>query len=158
MAFCLAAATCSSTAAQLPGTNDHGMGAPVCMQGLKRGLRLIDAAMAELKGTPAERQVSTADMIALAGAYAVSKTGGPKIEVPVGECFTRCCRRFKWGALVRPPRQVVDYICGWHLAEAVLVVGPWGRILAEAVLVVGFWGRILAEAVLVVGPPGAHPG
>lgn len=53
-------------------------------KGLKRGLRLIDAAMAELKGTPAEGQVSMADMIALAGAYAVSKTGGPKIEVPVG--------------------------------------------------------------------------
>ena len=86
------------------------MGAPVCVQGLKRGLRLIDAAMAELKGTPAEGQVSTADMIALAGAYAVSKTGGPKIEVPVGECLRRCCRHFKWVALTPPPKQLVDSI------------------------------------------------
>ena len=86
------------------------MGAPVCLQGLKRGLRLIDAAMAELKGTPAEGQVSTADMIALAGAYAVSKTGGPKIEVPVGKCCTRCCWRLEQAALTRPPRQPMDYM------------------------------------------------
>lgn len=81
--------------------------APVCVQGLKRGLRLIDAAMAELKGTPAEGQVSMADMIALAGAYAVSKTGGPKIEVPVGECFTRFCRRIEWAAPTRPSDQIL---------------------------------------------------
>ena len=81
----------------------------MCVQGLKRGMRLIDAAMAELKGTPAEGQVSTADMIALAGAYAVSKTGGPKIEVPVGECFTGCCQRFQCAALTRLPR-LMDYI------------------------------------------------
>lgn len=41
--------------------------------------------MENLKGTPAEGIVSFADLIALGGAYAVSVTGGPVIEVPVGE-------------------------------------------------------------------------
>ena len=41
--------------------------------------------MKQITGTEAEGKVSYADMIALAGAYAVSLTGGPKIAVPVGE-------------------------------------------------------------------------
>lgn len=41
--------------------------------------------MKGIKGTAAEGEVSTADMIALAAAYAVRITGGPAIDVPVGE-------------------------------------------------------------------------
>ena len=40
--------------------------------------------MQNLKGTAAEGQVSYADLIALGGAYAVSVTGGPAIDVPIG--------------------------------------------------------------------------
>jgi L-ascorbate peroxidase len=47
-------------------------------------------AMARIVGTAAESTVSYADMIALAGAHAVSLTGGPKVSVPIGgqTCFT----------------------------------------------------------------------
>ena len=41
--------------------------------------------MQNLKGTAAEGQVSYADLIALGGAYAVSITGGPTIDVPIGK-------------------------------------------------------------------------
>ena len=40
--------------------------------------------MQTLKGTAAEGRVSHADLIALGGAYAVSITGGPFIDVPIG--------------------------------------------------------------------------
>ena len=40
--------------------------------------------MQNLKGTAAEGRVSYADLIALGGAYAVSVTGGPVIDVPIG--------------------------------------------------------------------------
>jgi L-ascorbate peroxidase len=55
--------------------------------GLKRGWRVIEAAMAELKGTAAEGVVGYADLVALAGAYAVQLTGGPSIRVPIGKRF-----------------------------------------------------------------------
>lgn len=41
--------------------------------------------MENLKGTAAEGIVSYADLIALGGAYAVSVTGGPVIDVPIGK-------------------------------------------------------------------------
>mmetsp|Transcript_5591 Transcript_5591/g.14314 ORF Transcript_5591/g.14314 Transcript_5591/m.14314 type:complete len:345 (+) Transcript_5591:100-1134(+) len=53
-------------------------------KGLKRGLNCVTEAMKGIKGTAAEGEVSTADMIALAAAYAVRITGGPAIDVPVG--------------------------------------------------------------------------
>lgn len=37
-----------------------------------------------LKGTPAQGRLSNADLIALAGAYAVQICGGPSINVPIG--------------------------------------------------------------------------
>ncbi|PSC70734.1 L-ascorbate peroxidase 6 [Micractinium conductrix] len=52
--------------------------------GLKRGWNVIDATHKRLAGTAAEGAVSQADLIALAGAYAVRVTEGPRIEVPVG--------------------------------------------------------------------------
>ena len=52
--------------------------------GLKRGFNVIEAAASKLKGTAAEGKISTADLIALAGARAVRITGGPVIDVPVG--------------------------------------------------------------------------
>lgn len=51
--------------------------------GLKRGWGVIEQLRAALKGTPAEG-LSYADLVALAGAHAVSITGGPVIDVPVG--------------------------------------------------------------------------
>jgi L-ascorbate peroxidase len=47
--------------------------------------RVIEQVMQNLKGTPAEGAVSYADLIALGGAYAVSATGGPTIDVPIGQ-------------------------------------------------------------------------
>jgi L-ascorbate peroxidase len=41
----------------------------------------IEATEKKLKGTAAEGVVSKADLIALAGAYAVRVTGGPTIQV-----------------------------------------------------------------------------
>lgn len=52
--------------------------------GLKRGWNVIEATDKKLKGTAAEGAVSKADLIALAGAYAVRITGGPAIQVAVG--------------------------------------------------------------------------
>jgi L-ascorbate peroxidase len=52
--------------------------------GLKRGWNLVIRLEESLKGTPAEGQVSRADLIALMGAAAVSVTGGPRIAVPIG--------------------------------------------------------------------------
>ena len=52
--------------------------------GLNRGWGVIEAARKNLHGTPAA-WLSHADLIALAGAYAVGVTGGPSIDVPVGE-------------------------------------------------------------------------
>ncbi|KAG7671273.1 putative L-ascorbate peroxidase 6 [Nannochloris sp. 'desiccata'] len=52
--------------------------------GLKRGYNVIEATVSKLKGTAAEKTVSRADLIALAGARAVRITGGPVIDVPVG--------------------------------------------------------------------------
>ena len=48
--------------------------------------------MENLKGTPAEGVVSYADLIALGGAYAVSVTGGPAIDVPIGETAQPACK------------------------------------------------------------------
>ncbi|XP_075265762.1 uncharacterized protein LOC142358193 [Convolutriloba macropyga] len=53
-------------------------------KGLKRGLNCVTAAMDKIKGTAADGKVSFSDMIALAGAYAVAITGGPKVPVPIG--------------------------------------------------------------------------
>ncbi len=47
--------------------------------------RVIEKVMERLKGTPAEGVVSYADLIALGGAYAVAVTGGPVIDIPIGE-------------------------------------------------------------------------
>lgn len=52
--------------------------------GLKRGWGVIENTVKKLQGTAAEGAVSKADLIALAGAYAVRITGGPAIQVPVG--------------------------------------------------------------------------
>lgn len=51
--------------------------------GLKRGWKVIEETAANLQGTPAEG-LSYADIISLAGAYAVRITGGPDIQVRVG--------------------------------------------------------------------------
>lgn len=53
-------------------------------KGLKRGLNCVMDAMKRIEGTAAQGEVSLADMIMLAGAYAVRVTGGPVIDVPVG--------------------------------------------------------------------------
>ena len=62
--------------------------------------RVIEQVMQNLKGTVAEGRVSYADLIALGGAYAVSVTGGPVIDVPIGtprcssmkdDNCTECC-------------------------------------------------------------------
>lgn len=58
--------------------------------------RVIEQVMQNLKGTVAEGRVSYADLIALGGAYAVSVTGGPVIDVPIGIStfsFTTWCSR-----------------------------------------------------------------
>ena len=62
--------------------------------GLKRGWKVIQTAMANIKGTPAEGLVGWADMVALVGAYAVAMCGGPAISVPIGQpCVdTGVCR------------------------------------------------------------------
>ena len=52
--------------------------------GLKRGYNVIEATVAKLKGSIAEKTISIADLIALAGARAVRITGGPVIDVLVG--------------------------------------------------------------------------
>ena len=52
--------------------------------GLNRGWGVIEAAKKNLQGTAAA-WLSYADIVALAGAYAVGVTGGPSIDVPVGE-------------------------------------------------------------------------
>lgn len=52
--------------------------------GLKRGWNVIEATMQRLKGTEVGSSVSAADLIALAGAYAVKITGGPEIWPQVG--------------------------------------------------------------------------
>ena len=52
--------------------------------GLNRGWSVIEAIRKKLQGTPAA-WLSNADIIALAGAHAVKMTGGPSIEVPVGD-------------------------------------------------------------------------
>ncbi|KAG2430144.1 hypothetical protein HXX76_010243 [Chlamydomonas incerta] len=52
--------------------------------GLKRGWRIIEQVREELKGTPAEGVVTDADLVALAGAYAVRSCGGPAIPLPIG--------------------------------------------------------------------------
>lgn len=57
-------------------------------KGLNRGWGVVEAIKKELQGTPAA-WLSYADIIALAGAHAVSSTGGPAMEVPVGR-FRNC--------------------------------------------------------------------
>ncbi len=56
--------------------------------------RVIEQVMQNLKGTAAEGQVSYADLIALGGAYAVFITGGPTIDVPIGEHRPRFSPQF----------------------------------------------------------------
>ncbi len=55
----------------------------------QRGWRVLEEVGAVLRGTAAEGRVSYADLVALGGAWAVSATGGPAIDVPVGEAG--CC-------------------------------------------------------------------
>lgn len=52
--------------------------------GLKRGWKLIEQIQDNLKKTPAQGKLSNADLIAVAGAYAVQICGGPSIDVPIG--------------------------------------------------------------------------
>ena len=52
--------------------------------GLKRGWNVIEATAQRLKGTDVGSIVSAADLIALAGAYAVKITGGPEIWPDIG--------------------------------------------------------------------------
>ena len=54
------------------------------MTGLSVCRRVIEQVMQNLKGTAAEGRVSYADLIALGGAFAVSITGGPSIDLPIG--------------------------------------------------------------------------
>lgn len=80
-----------SAAAQDGGANasiQHELDRPENF-GLKRGWKVIQTAMANIKGTPAEGLVSWADMVALAGAYAVSVCGGPVISIPIGQSSIR---------------------------------------------------------------------
>ena len=66
--------------------------------------------MQNLKGTAAEGQVSYADLIALGGAYAVSITGGPTIDVPIGKlrpyCSLHSCRHMKCQGKGSPEKDV----------------------------------------------------
>ncbi|GFR50939.1 hypothetical protein Agub_g13259 [Astrephomene gubernaculifera] len=52
--------------------------------GLKRGWRIVEQLRGDLRGTPADGCVSDADLVALAGAFAVRLCGGPDIAVPIG--------------------------------------------------------------------------
>ncbi|KAK9807743.1 hypothetical protein WJX72_007848 [[Myrmecia] bisecta] len=52
--------------------------------GLKRGWRVIEGVRSALKGTAAAASVSDADLIALAGGYAVQICGGPPMNWAVG--------------------------------------------------------------------------
>ncbi|GIL56243.1 hypothetical protein Vafri_11678 [Volvox africanus] len=52
--------------------------------GLKRGWRLVEQARGDLRGTSAEGLVTDADLVALAGAFAVRLCGGPDIRLRVG--------------------------------------------------------------------------
>lgn len=72
-------------------SNDGGINASIRLElerpenyGLKRGYKVLENTVEMLKGTAAEG-LSRADLIALAGAYAVKITGGPVIRnIPVG--------------------------------------------------------------------------
>lgn len=75
-----------SAAAQNGGANasiQHELDRPENF-GLKRGWKVIQTAMFNIQGTPAEGLVSYADMIGLVGAYAVAMCGGPSISIPIG--------------------------------------------------------------------------
>ena len=74
--------------------------------GLKRGINVINDAMQQLQGTPAQG-LSTADMIALAAAEAVRMTGGPAIRMPIGvllsgQAMHSCCCRHASHAVCFP--------------------------------------------------------
>jgi len=53
-------------------------------KGLKRGWRVIEQLAKAIEGTPAGSVVSLADLVMLAGAYAVELCNGPKIELRIG--------------------------------------------------------------------------
>eukprot|EP00198_Chlamydomonas_reinhardtii_P006140 XP_001695476.1 L-ascorbate peroxidase [Chlamydomonas reinhardtii] len=73
------------------GAKDGGLNASIQYEldrpenfGLKRGWRIIEQVRADLKGTAAEGVVTDADLVALAGAFAVRLCGGPAIPLPIG--------------------------------------------------------------------------
>uniref|UniRef100_A0A061S8Z4 L-ascorbate peroxidase n=1 Tax=Tetraselmis sp. GSL018 TaxID=582737 RepID=A0A061S8Z4_9CHLO len=53
-------------------------------KGLKRGLSCIEKVYSVVQTTSAGQKLSFADTIALAAAYAVGSTKGPRIEMPIG--------------------------------------------------------------------------
>ena len=70
--------------------------------GLKRGWKVIQTAMSNIQGTPAEGLVSYADMVALVGAYAVAMCGGPTISIPIGgpDLDITCVRNISFSIVV----------------------------------------------------------
>lgn len=82
--------------------------------------RVIEEVQAALKGTAAEGCVSTADLIVLAGAYAVSMTGGPLVDVGIGAAavMPNQKRLFSTGIVIL----IVAFICDFEVRLCNLIM------------------------------------
>ncbi len=91
---------------------------------------MIEKVIENLKGTPAEGVVSYADLIALGGAYAVSVTGGPVIDVPIGECLF-CIAQRSFGFFQLAMIRLMWFLCMLTGRRDSAVADPTGRLPEE---------------------------